>query len=417
MKEWLKFFGLSFFSDKISKQAVKRGYTNLLLGAVFTLVFLFCGLIAADLLPFPSHYKNASDFSGFVRNAVADGQLGIKVSGGELTAERVADTFLKDADAARYAVNGYGLVVDTRPADAFDDFEAYYISNDGKEQTITLAEYESLSDVAKRNFEFKIRYTAKELVLTDALCAEHEAYLTGINSESFLKLRDKKGELSADEYRKQVYNLYVKAYYPDLSAYESTGGAPLLRNYYFHNYVNGGVKKYLFIFDDSLVGSFETDGGMAVSFYGFYKHFPDGKTFLTEDEADGFILQSFSATASFSSYIYLMNMLRLLPFIALMPLLLAVIAYCTLRILKSPLGRSLGGSMKIIGSYLFVGSLISAVVTFICGYFVPRDKLIIAALIIFFLILLIRTAVLLIIEGVAAKKAAKTETENIVTET
>lgn len=416
MKGWLKFFGLSFFSDKISKQAVKRGYLNVALGAVLALVFLFCGLLAADLLPFSTHYKNSSSFSAFVRKAVVSDKLNLQVNEGKLAAGCIADTFSDAADAAAYGLNGYNLVVDTRPADAFDDFEAYYLSNDGKEQKITLEEYATLSDVAKRNFDFKIRYTADELVLTDGLTAEHEAYLTGINSEAFSELRKKQGELSRKEYQKQVYNLYVKAYYPDLSAYESTGSAPLLRNYYYHNYVNGGAEKYLFIFDDSCAGSFATDAGLKVAFYGFYKNFPDGATFSTVQEADGFIINAFRATASFSVYVYLMNMLRLLPFIALLPLLLAVIAYCVLRILKSTLCKGFGGSIKIIGSYLFAGSLLSAFITFICGYFIPRSSLTIAALLIFFLILFIRTAVFLIIEGVTAKKAAETEAENTVTE-
>lgn len=82
MKSWLKFFGLSFFSDKISKQAVKRGYLNVALGAVFALVFLFCGVLAADLLPFSTHYKNSSSFTAFVRNAVTNDGLSLEVNGG-----------------------------------------------------------------------------------------------------------------------------------------------------------------------------------------------------------------------------------------------------------------------------------------------------------------------------------------------
>lgn len=414
MREWIKFFGLSFFSDKISRQAVRRGYKNFVLGAVLALALLFCGILAADLLPFSTHYKRASSFSAFARNGVVGTNL--RVGSGKISSPLIVDTFSVAADASAYAINGYNLVVDTRRADAFDDFDAYYLSNDGKEQEITVEEYETLSDVAKRNFDFKIRYTSKELVLNDELTAVHEAYLAGINSEEYIRLQKQKGEISAEEYRKRVYNLYVKKYYPDLSAYENTGGAPLLRNYYYHNYVNGGAENYLFIFDDSLVGSFETNGGLKISFYGFYKNFPDGSTFLTEKEADGFITRSFYATAGFSSYIYLMNMLRLFPFIAVMLLLVAVIAYCILRILKSPRCNTIGGSVKTVGAYLFFGSLFSAVITLICGYFIPRNSLIIAALTSFFLILLIRTAVSLVLEAVSIKRAAVAQTDNIVTE-
>lgn len=416
MKKWLKFIGLSFFSDKISKEALKRGYLNLVLGMIFALVFLFCGVLAADLLPFSAFYNKSDEFSGFVRNAVTSESLNIQINSQKVTSLSIADTFLNEADAEKYAVNGYGLVVDTRPADAFDDFEAYYLSNDGKEQKITLEEYETLSDVAKRNFDFKIRYTPEELVLDDVLTAKHEEYLSGVNNESFAELQKKQSELPREEYRRQVYNLYVKAYYPDLSAYESTGGAPLLRNYYYHTYVDGGAEKYLFIFDDSCVGSFETDAGTKITFYGFYKNFADGTTFSTDKQADGFIKNSFMATASLSVYVYLMNTVRILPVIILMPLVAALIAYCVLRIIKSELGKSLGGCVRITGSYLLVGSLLTAIITFICGYFVPRSSLMIAAILIFFIILLLRTAVFLITEGLTVSKTVKSAEENTVTE-
>ena len=417
MKKWLKFIGLSFFSDKISKEALKRGYLNLILGIMFTLVFAFCGVLAADLLPFPTHYNNSADFKAFVRKAVTSESLKIEIKSQKVTAKGTVDSFANETDATEYRLNGYNFVVDTRPADAFDDFEAYYLSNDGKEQKITLEEYETLSDVAKRNFDFKISYTPNELVLTDELTAAHEKYLTDTNNESFSELQKKQSELSKEEYKKQVYNLYVKAYYPDLSAYESTGSAPLLRNYYYHNYVNGNAEKYLFIFDDSCVGSFETNSGFKVTFYGFYKNFADGTTFSTDKDANTFIKNSFAATAPLSVYVYFMNTIRLLPFIVLMPIVLGLLCYCILRIMKSETVKSIGGGIKIVGSYLLFGSFISAIITFICGYFVPRNSLMIAAILILFIILLIRTAVFIITEGIAVKRAATTEEINTTTET
>ncbi|MDE6868630.1 MAG: hypothetical protein K2J83_05785 [Clostridia bacterium] len=414
MKKWLKFIGLSFFSDKIAKEALKRGYLNIVLGMFFALAFLFCGILAADVLPFSTHYNNSSDFKEFVRKAVTSESLNLEVKSQKITASRVADSFLNEEE---YGLNGYNLVVDTRPADAFDDFEAYYLSNDGKEQKITPEEYSLLSDVAKRNFDFKISYTPNELILTDELTAEHENYLTDKNSEAFSELQKKQGELSREEYQKRVYNLYVKAYYPDLTAYENTGSAPLLRNYYYHTYVDGGAEKYLFIFDDSCVGSFETNSGMKVTFYGFYKNFADGTHFSTAEDADGFIKNSFNATAPLSSYVYFMNTIRLLPFVILMPLVLALLAYCVLRIMKSDAGKSIGGSIKIIGSYLLVGGLLSSIITFICGYFVPRGSLMIAALLVLFITLLIRTAIFLITEKLNVKKTAEAKAEDNVTET
>lgn len=412
MKKWLKVFGLSFFSDKITKETVKYGFSNFALGFLLALIFLFCGVLAADVLPFKTHYKNSTDFTAFVRNAIAGGGAEIEVSGGKIFSPQIIDSF-KDGDLS---VNGYNLVVDTRPADALDDFEAYYLSNDGKAQEITPEEFSQLSDVAKRNFDFKIRYTSDELVLTDELTAAHESYLAGIGNESFAELKKKQGEMAEEEYRRQVYGLYVKAYYPDLSAYESTGSPPLLRNYYFHTYLNNGAEKYLFIFDDSCAGAFETDGGLKVSFYGFYSGLSDGKIAATEAAADDFVLSSFAATTSLSAYVYLMNIIRLLPFIILMPLVLALIVYCVLRLMKAEWSKGFGGSVKIVGSYLAFGALIAALITFICGYFVPRGSLIIAAAVTFFLVLLIRSAVLLVGEWIKEKKKPAEEADEIETE-
>ena len=257
-------------------------------------------------------------------------------------------------------------------------------------------------------------------MLTDDLTAEHEKYLKDKGSESFAELSKKQGEMPRAEYRRQVYRLYVKEYYPDLSAYENTGDAPLLRNFYYHSYVNGGAEKYLFIFDDSLVGSFKTGAGTRVEFYGFYKDFPDGTSFSTAKDADAFIKNSFKATAPLSVYVYFMNTVRLIPFIALMPVILALLAYCILRIMKSEIAGGFGGCIKIIGSYLLVGSFISGLVTLIFGFFIPRNKIMVAALLIFFATLLIRTAIFLIGERLRVKRAAKpaesAEGQNVETE-
>lgn len=398
MIKWLKFIGLSFFSDKISKQALKRGYLNLVLGIVFMLVFLFCGVLAADILPFPTHYNNSPDFKAFVRSAVTSKALNLEVNSKKMTASSIVDTF---SGGGEYCSNGYNLVVDTRPADAFDDFEAYYLSNDGKEQKITVEEYKALSDAAKRNFDFKIRYTPNELILTSEVTAEHESFLLDIESEGFAELQKKQTELSREEYQRQVYNLFIKEYYTDFPSDQS---APLLRNYY-QTYVKGGAEKYLFIFDDSCVGAFETKGGMKVTFYGFYKNFADGTNFSTAENADGFIKNSFGATAPLSVYVYLMNIIRLLPFIVLMPVITALISYCVLRLIKSDTVKTFGGCIRILGSYLLVGSLLSALITFVCGYFVPRSSLLIAAILTLFLILLIRTVIFLSLEFVTVKKS------------
>lgn len=428
MKKWLSYFSLSFFSDKIAKEGKKRSYLNFALGFILALAFLFGGVVAADIVPFNTHYNHATDFQAFVHNAFAnedvskrisisinDGVAFANIGSNDTVSELLVDTFANPDDAIIYKVNGYELVVDTRSADAYDDFVAYCVSNDGKEEEITYEEYLTLSDVAKRNFDFKIRYTANELVLTDELVVQYESYLAGISSEQnekiasqYKELRDKKATLTAIEYSQNVYKLYLQAYYPSLSAYE-VGGVPLLRNYYYDNYLSAD-NRFLVVFDDSCIASFETNNGVAVSFYGFYVKMDNGLvtngTSVSEAEQiiDNFIKNAYLGNSSTIVYIYLLNFTWLFLLIVAIPLVIALFAYCLLKFMGVEWCKRYGYSLKVVGSYMWCAALIAALITFICGYFAPGLNLMIFALGGFFIVLLVRTAILLINERIALKK-------------
>lgn len=422
MKDWFKFVGLSFFSDKIAKQGVKRGYFTAILCFVVAFVILICGVIAADLLPFPAHYGAAGEFKEFLYNAFADGENAVDVLlENELagTAEgRVIDTISDEDAAAKYKINGYNLVIDTRPADAFDDFIPYCLANDGTGDRITYEEYLNLSDAAKRNFDFKVEYTPRELVLTPELTEKHESFLSGLKSENavaaeYTALKNKKGELSKEEYAKRAYTLFVKAYYPSMTAYERTGSAPLLRNYYYHNYSQKAGKAYFYLFSDTCTGCFNTDAGHTVQFYGFYGGMANGRLGGTQSAVDEFIKSAFYNTSNVSVYVYAMNFIRLVPFIVLMPVVIALLAYCILSLIKSNISKKYGGCFKIVASFLLFASLITALCTFVCGYFVSRNNLFILALVLFFVVTLVRTCVLIIMEKINLKKnPPKTDKED-----
>lgn len=422
MIKWLRFFFLGFFSDKISKEGARRGYLNLALSFILALCLLFCGLMAADMAPFRSHYNNSEPFRRFLYNAFAsENRINLKTLDGTVSAETdggfsaalVADTYTSEEDRAKYSLGGYNLVVDTRPSTVYDDFEAYCVAGDGTE--ITYADYLALTDAEKSGYEFKVRYTRNELILTEQLSAEHESYLAGLQSgehyESYLSLAAKKGELSSEEYGKELYALYIKAYYPGLTE------IPLLRNYYYYNYLGDGTNgKFLFLFDDTCIGSFVTDGGLAVTFYGYYGGAENG-ILIGEgaDEAqaqksvDDFFVSAFHATASLSAYVYVMNLIRMIPFVLFMPIVVALIAFCVLRLLKSDWGKKYGECLKIVGAYMLVSSLLAAVVALIGGFFVQRNALFAVILVAFFAILLVRTCASLVIERVKLKKSAQAE--------
>ncbi|MCH5160230.1 MAG: hypothetical protein J1F66_05255 [Clostridiales bacterium] len=75
------------------------------------------------------------------------------------------------------------MLVDTRPLETFDDFEAFCVSNDGKTE-IDYEDYLALSKEENANYTFDIRYTPNELILTDELIAKYEQFLVASDSES-----------------------------------------------------------------------------------------------------------------------------------------------------------------------------------------------------------------------------------------
>ena len=410
MISWLNFFGLSFFSDKIAKQARVRGVTNCVLGFLLTLIFIFCGVLAANNLTFYAHYGNSSNFKSFVGEALDKAAL--TVENGKLYSDKQVNTFIDESDAASYGVNGYNLIIDTRPVSALDDFQAYCLSTDGQE--ISYEDYLALGEEERAKYEFKIRYTPDELVLTDDKVEGFEQYLSTSPDEDILKqyyeLIEIKNETSSEEYKSKIYALYVSAYYPDISAYERNGEVPLLRSYYYRNYLNtNDIQKSLFIFEDVLLGYFETDGGLSLTVYGYFNKVADGA--LTKDMTDEFILDTFSSSVSLSANVYLMNIVRFIPIFVGVPLLLAFIVKLIITFyIKDEKYKGYGVCFKIQCSYLAWAALFTAIITFICGYFVSSNILNTLPLTIFALIMAARTVVYLIYEKLTVAKEQKAKT-------
>ncbi len=424
MKKWFKFFCFSFFSDKISKEGAKRGYTNVFIGLILALAFLWAGFIGGDMLPFPAHYNNSPDFQSTVRAVLANPDLQQRISvkieenllkakkhGGEYTEALLVNTFENDTDKRNYSVNGYNVVIDTRPADTLAEVEAYLVSNDGQNLIISYEEYLSLSAVTKLKFDFKLKYTGRALELDDELVENYRVYVDGLSSENKLETENlakdlAQNKITKNEYNRAIYQLYFTNYYPEITAYESSSKVPLLRNYYYHQYIKDGTGKYLFVFDDYMTGSFETDSGIVFSFYGFYEGVENGV--LVEDGfkqagangmADNFIKKSFNSIAPLSLYAYAMNIFSLIPFIALMPLVVTLLAYSILKLRGVESITSFGAMFKILGSYVWFSGVISAVLTLISSFFVPRNIITALPLSLFFIALAVRSIIFVVGEA------------------
>lgn len=415
MKKWFKFFGTSFFSHKAAKEAARRGYTNAFLGFVLALILLWCGFVGGDMLPFGAQYNSSADFKATVHAVLADSDKRIDAEiadgilrakkDGEYTESLLVNTLERDSDKQNYSLNGYHVVVDLRPASTPAEVEAYCVSNDGKNTIISYDDYLTLSDVARLNFDFKLKYTGNALELTDKLVSEYRLHLESLNDEIKSKVEKITKDFSDNiitksDYNSEIYKLYFTNYYPDIAEYESASEIPLLRNYYYHQYISKGIKKYLFIFDDYLTASFETNGGTEVAFYGFYSDMKDGalvQADAPQDEAnaaaDRFIKDSFNETAVLNLYAHGMNVISLVPFIALMLLVATLLTYSLLKLRGVESIASLGAMIKIIGSFTWFSGAISAVLTLIIAFIAGRSMISAWPLVLFFAALMIRSII------------------------
>ena len=436
MKKWIRFFSLGFFSHKLSKESTKRGYGNFLLGLILALIFLWVSFVGGDMLPFAAHYKNSHDFVATAHSVFANsdvnkrieaeienGVLKVRKHGNEYTEAILVNTFENEADKQNYSVNGYNVIIDTRPADTLAEIEAYCISNDGQNLIISYEEYLTLSTVARLNFDFKLKYTGNSLELNDEMIESYRAYVDALSSENKTTTEALANDLAQNkitknEYNKAIYELYFTNYYPEITQYESESKVPLLRNYYYHQYITQGTKNYLFVFDDYMAGSFETKQGIEMSFYGFYSDFEDGNLIsegASQDEAnkavDSFIKKAYSAILPLSLYAYAMNVFAFIPFIALMPMVVTLLAYSIIKLRGVESISSLGAMFKIVGSFLWISSVITILLNVILAFFVPRNMMTVLPLVLFFIILLIRTIVFVVKEAKSYMKQLKQESD------
>ena len=165
----------------------------------------------------------------------------------------------------------------------------------------------------------------------------------------------------------------------------------------------GGEKMSLF--DDYMAGCFETENGIISSFYGFYSDLGNGELVLNNasqaeanSQVDNFVKASFNSTAFLSLYVYGLNIFSLIPFIALMPMVITLLAYSILKLRGVESIASLGSMFKIIGSYVWMSGLISAVLTMISAFFVQKNIMTALPLVFFFIVLAIRSIIFAVTE-------------------
>ena len=121
------------------------------------------------------------------------------------------------------------------------------------------------------------------------------------------------------------------------------------------------------------------------------------------------------AMAPISIYTYAMNVLSLIPFIALMPMVVSLLAYSILRLSGMEFISSLGATFKIVGSYVWFSAAISAVGTVIASFFIRSQVLNALPLLLLFITLAVRSVIFAINEAKSYTKQSE-EQETVETE-
>lgn len=179
MIEWLKVFGLGFFNGRLAARSGKLGFVSVVLSIALSFAFFMFGFMAADTVPFSSHYDNADGFGDFLHAAFSS-DVKVEICNGFAKSDSVINTYTDQADRERYALNGYHLIVDTRKSDTLIEFTQVAVDGDTE---LDYPSYLALSDRERQRYTLETRYTADELVLTAERVERCESYLDGLSAE------------------------------------------------------------------------------------------------------------------------------------------------------------------------------------------------------------------------------------------
>lgn len=408
MKDWFKVFGSSFFSDKNAEKAAQYGFSSVVLAILLSFAFFMFGFMAADVVPFSTHYENAAGYKEFVRNAFSDDGIHIEISGDKAICDKKVNTYTDETDKDKYSSGGYDLIIDTRDSDLLT--ECYQVAvKDGDE--IDYAEYIKLSSKEKEKYTVKTIYTDKELELTPEKTAEHESYLDRISTEgsdpfdseaaaAYKALKEK--DLPQEDYRKEVYYLYVEYYFTNIESVLMSAKAPVLCDYYYLDYVLNGKENYLYFFDDICIGSFKTDNNIPSSFVGYYKGCANGK--ITVDSAGNIIKDVFYGSVGYSVSSYFTSAIQMAPGYILIPVLIGLILFLVCKASKKRFGQRFSDCYKIVNSFVWIAALLTGLLTFVLAFFVFARKLYLFMPLIFAVILIVRTVVFYITRNIEERE-------------
>jgi len=410
---WLKFFFGGFFVNKYALDGAHRSVWNAVVAFALGWFFIYFGLYTGYCASFNAHYNNCQPLTSIVEK-LFDDNLTVKVNGGKAVSGKngsldnsvVINTFTDAGDKEAYSVNGYNVIFDTRPrATTYDDFSVEAVSkSDGSK--ITYDQYKTQTDEAKKNYDVKINYSGSAICFDDALIKSYKDYLAKCSDTSDGEYNEeiaKEYEQLASDDVNGLYELYIKAYCPEAFGKDRYGRVPTVRSYYVNNFLSiQEQKNYIAIFDDTIVGDFATDGGIPVTFGGYYLKLEH--TANTPQSGGELIVKAFKGASSVDLNIYFINLLKITPLYFLAPLLFALILWLTDKAVKSENFIYFGQTCKTVFSFALISAVLTFVLEIALSFVLPRDTVFAISSLIFTAIMFIRCLCLCLPRYIGSRK-------------
>lgn len=384
MRDWLRYFFLSFFTDKQTHEAYRRSLLNglgcYILSLAILLVTLLCGYTAS----MPSRYKYATTYREAIYDALCrdnnkvtidDEKISVCKSSGEAV---VVNTFTSEN-------SGCNVIVDTREIkNVFTVFEIVYVGKD--DETVTYEEYLTLPEEERATLSFTVKYTDTPIEFTDELLSGYETFLESAEDETvktnYADLTERKTSLEKEEYAVALYELYVTAYYPkDVLSLDLYAFAPTLRTYYDDLVGKNRQKSFFVIYNDLIYARFYGEGNDDVCYTAStspsrLKNRAMNLTDNEESEAfvDGLYKNAFNASSTTIAIEYAFNLIRLSSFIIIGSLVLALICWLILRFTKNHAYSLYITVFHILLLYTPVSAVVAGLTGFTLSFFVGRNS-------------------------------------------
>lgn len=398
MRTWFKFVFGGFFSNQILINNTHRRFMNALLAFFLAMIIHFLGLYWGAVSAFPLHLDRAEPYTMAIQRAFDNG-LVVEIDDGVASSNQLVNTFENEVDALQYKESNIDIIVDTRDIDSM--FVTVMIKAWLNQEEITYDSYLVLSASELENALLDVTIT-DDIIDLAVFKAEAEAYLdlvTNPQNPRFISniaieynALSQNTNLSADEYNRQLYGIYAKVYYPDLTEYNYSV-APTMRDYY--SSLASRDDQYLIITANSCVGSFLSNN-VPIDFNGNYTLIDD---FTSEtDSTSRLLLDSFRSSHQVIALIYIINLLQVFPYVLLLWIILTVLVFALAKMAKLKPASDLFADLTIIGSLLLVTSAISGLVGYISNYFASKAIAYLLATLSLYLVFAIRSLFFIIPE-------------------